>query len=66
LADRKVKARLITEDEKKVNVYEKLRQARATARLIGIRKKRAAEKAASGIDDEKEKKKRKGKRKGKR
>jgi len=57
LADRKVKARLITEDEKKVNVYEKLRQARATARLIGIRKKRAAEKAASGIDDEKEKKK---------
>jgi len=57
LKDRKQKARPITEDEKKVNVYEKLRQARATARLIGIRKKRAAEKVASGVDDEKEKKK---------
>jgi len=62
LKDRKQKARPITEDEKKVNVYEKLRQARATARLIGIRKKRAAEKAASGVDEEKEKKKGKRKR----
>jgi len=55
LKERKQKARLITEEEKKVNVYEKLRQARATARLMGIRKKRAADKAASGVgaDDEK-------------
>jgi len=52
LKQRKQKARLITEDEKKVNVYEKLRQARATARLAGIRKKRAADKAASGVTDE--------------
>jgi len=53
LKQRKQKARLITADEKKVNVYEKLRQARAIARLAGIRKKRAADKAASGVEDDK-------------
>jgi len=65
LRDRKQKARPITEDEKKVNVYEKLRQARATARLIGIRKKRAAERAASGIEEGAEKKEKKDKKAGK-
>jgi len=58
----RAKARLITEDEKNVNVYAKLRQARSTARLVGIRKKRAADKVAAGDtgeskDDKKDKKK---------
>lgn len=41
----KPKARVITEDEKKFNAYVFLRKARADARMVGIRAKRAAQKA---------------------
>lgn len=41
----KAKARTVTEDEKKFNAYVFLRKARADARLVGIRAKRAAQKA---------------------
>lgn len=41
----KAKARAITEDEKKFKAYVFLRKARADARLVGIRAKRAAQKA---------------------
>ena len=37
-------ARAITEDEKKYSVFEAMRVARADARLIGIREKRAKQK----------------------
>ena len=37
-------ARAITEDEKKYSVFEAMRIARADARLIGIREKRAKQK----------------------
>ncbi len=39
------KAREITEDEKKFSVFSSMRIARANARLIGIRAKRAKEAA---------------------
>ena len=34
-------ARKITDEEKKYSVYEALRQAKADARLVGVREKRA-------------------------
>ncbi len=37
-------ARAVTEDEKKYSVFEAMRVARADARLIGIREKRAKQK----------------------
>lgn len=37
-------ARAITEDEKKYSVYEAMRVARADAKLIGVREKRAKQK----------------------
>ncbi|EDO41580.1 predicted protein [Nematostella vectensis] len=40
-----IKARPITEDEKKFSVFKTMRIERANARLIGIREKRAKEKA---------------------
>lgn len=43
----RIKARVITEDEKKKSVFYTLRQTRATERLAGYRKKKAAEKAAN-------------------
>ena len=49
----KYKARAITEDEKKYSVFEALRIARADARLVGVREKRAKQKA----EEEKMKKK---------
>lgn len=37
-------ARAVTEDEKKYSVFEAMRVARADARLVGIREKRAKQK----------------------
>ena len=37
--------RAITEDEKKYSVFEAMRKARADARLVGVREKRARQKA---------------------
>merc|ERR1712055_463998 len=42
---KKEKARKITDEDKKFNAFQVLHQARATARLFGIRQKRAREKA---------------------
>ena len=42
---KKDKAHKITEEERKYNAYKVLRQARTTARLFGIRQKRARERA---------------------
>ena len=39
------KARKLTEDGKKINVFNSMRIARANARLVGIRAKRAKEAA---------------------
>lgn len=39
------KARKITDDEKKTSVFSSMRIARANARLVGIRDKRAKEAA---------------------
>ena len=39
------RARPITDDEKKYSVFEALRQARADKRLVGVREKRARQKA---------------------
>lgn len=41
----KYKSRVITEDEKKYSVFEAMRVARADAKLIGVREKRAKQKA---------------------
>ena len=49
----KAQARAITEDEKKYSVFEAMRQARADKRLLGVREKRARQKA----EEEKMKKK---------
>ncbi len=49
----RIKARAITEDEKKYSVFSALRMARADAKLVGIREKKAKKKA----EDEKMKKK---------
>ena len=40
-----IKSRKITDDEKNTSVFRSMRIARANARLIGIREKRAKEKA---------------------
>ncbi|XP_020609581.1 60S ribosomal protein L13-like [Orbicella faveolata] len=40
-----IKARKITDEEKNTSVFRSMRIARANARLIGIREKRAREKA---------------------
>lgn len=40
----RVEARAITEDEKKFSVYEAMRVARADAKLVGVREKRAKQK----------------------
>ena len=40
-----IKARKITDEEKNTSVFKSMRIARANARLIGIREKRAREKA---------------------
>ena len=40
-----IKARKITDDEKNTSVFKSMRIARANARLIGIREKRAKEQA---------------------
>jgi len=47
------KARVITEEERKYSVFEAMRQARADKRLVGVREKRARQKA----EEEKMKKK---------
>ncbi|XP_057321741.1 60S ribosomal protein L13 [Microplitis mediator] len=46
----KSKARVITEEEKKISAYVTLRKARADARLVGIRAKRVKD-AAENPDD---------------
>lgn len=46
----KAKARVISEEEKKVSVYVTLRKARADARLVGIRAKRIKEAAENPED----------------
>lgn len=40
----RVDARAITDDERKYSVFEAMRVARADARLIGVREKRAKQK----------------------
>lgn len=40
-----IKARPITDEEKKFSVFKHMRMERSNARLIGIREKRAKEKA---------------------
>ena len=40
-----IKARKITDEEKNTSVFKSMRIARANARLIGIREKRAREQA---------------------
>ena len=49
----KAQARALTDDEKKYSVFEAMRQARADKRMLGIREKRARQKA----EEEKMKKK---------
>uniref|UniRef100_UPI0016591672 ribosomal protein L13e n=3 Tax=unclassified Salmonella TaxID=2614656 RepID=UPI0016591672 len=44
------KARAVTEEEKKTSVFVDMRMARANARLFGIRKKKAAEKAEAAAN----------------
>merc|ERR1712221_14367 len=51
------KARVITDEEKKLSVFRTMRVARANARLIGIRAKRAREAEAEAAMKEKKKKK---------
>lgn len=57
------KARVITDEESKFSAFTQLRQARAHARLLGIRQKRAKEAAdnpdVAAAEDKKEKKKKK-------
>ena len=38
------KARAVTDDEKKYSVFEAMRVARADAKLVGVREKRAKQK----------------------
>jgi large subunit ribosomal protein L13e len=49
-APAKSKARAITEEERKFSAYVTLRKARADARLVGIRAKRAKD-ASENADD---------------
>mmetsp|Transcript_36935 Transcript_36935/g.96727 ORF Transcript_36935/g.96727 Transcript_36935/m.96727 type:complete len:206 (-) Transcript_36935:56-673(-) len=44
--DRRVKARAVTAEEKKTSVFRDMRIARADARMVGVRQKRADEAAA--------------------
>eukprot|EP00050_Salpingoeca_kvevrii_P005569 m.284625 g.284625 ORF g.284625 m.284625 type:complete len:199 (-) comp11183_c0_seq1:74-670(-) len=44
---KRVRARAITAEEKKARVFQSMRVARADARLIGVRQRRAEEKAAA-------------------
>ena len=44
------KARAVTEEEKETSVFNDMRMARANARLFGIRKKKAAEKAEAAAN----------------
>ncbi|XP_075217073.1 ribosomal protein L13 [Lycorma delicatula] len=46
----KLKARVISEDEKKFNAYATLRRARADKRLVGVRAKKAKEAAENPED----------------
>lgn len=50
---KKEKARMITEDEKKFKAFASLRMARANARLFGIRAKRAKEAAEQDVEKKK-------------
>ena len=43
------KARMVTDDEKKLSVFRTMRIARANARLIGIRAKRAKQAAEEDL-----------------
>ncbi|KAK1124356.1 60S ribosomal protein L13 [Melipona bicolor] len=52
----KAKARVISEDEKKFSAYTTLRKARADARLVGIRAKRAKDTAENPDEVAKDKK----------
>eukprot|EP00052_Salpingoeca_macrocollata_P030410 m.319432 g.319432 ORF g.319432 m.319432 type:complete len:205 (+) comp23153_c0_seq1:67-681(+) len=45
-ADKRVRARKITEEEKKANVYQHMRMQRSAAKFVGVRQKRADDKAA--------------------
>lgn len=58
---RREKARVITDEEKKQNIYMVLRKARANARLHGVRAKKAKEAAealeADTVKKDKKKKK---------
>lgn len=47
------KARVVTDEERKYSVFEAMRQARADQRLVGVREKRARQRA----EEEKMKKK---------
>ena len=49
----RLRARAVTDDEKKYSVFQAMRVARADAKLIGVREKRAKQKA----EEEKMKKK---------
>lgn len=40
-----IKARQITDEEREISVFKSMRMARANKRLLGIREKRAKEKA---------------------
>ena len=42
----RVKARAVTADEKKTSVFREMRIARADARMVGMRQKKADEEAA--------------------
>jgi large subunit ribosomal protein L13e len=42
-----VKARAVTADEKKTSVFREMRIARADARMVGVRQKKADEAAAA-------------------
>lgn len=44
-----VKARVITEEERSTSVFRSMRIARANARLVGIRAKRAREAAEADV-----------------
>lgn len=50
---KKEKARVITEEEKKFKAFATLRMTRANARLFGIRAKRAKEAAEQDVEKKK-------------
>ena len=55
-APAKAKARMMSEEEKKCSAFVILRKARADARLIGIRAKRAKDAKVENLDEIKNKK----------